>query len=274
MNTSDYSEQLAHLEYFDESIMPLLNALGDVKPNPVQWVTLGMLGRLSYASKGIHTLLPHYSKDISFNYPIGILLRPILLDALTALRLYARLKELLRQKADDSVVNSSISELGMQILSDGLDIFIRDARLFKDNGFISESERIDVIHALTDEWPDFFVHSKTKNEEPVLKHNESLGAKKHFTSLVQDKDLHTISEQLYINYIWFSKYDHFGMLYFSALKRTRPEHDAFVIGSIDLFIHHFANLCDMLQRVSPENNTIHEGYIKAMNYLHVKLARK
>lgn len=274
MNTKDYNQQFKYLDHFCEAIPPLLNAVDDPAPNSIQWVTLGMLGRLCNASKAIKLLMKPYIHDLSLNYPIGILIRPILLDALTALRLYATLKELLSTKEDASKVNAVMTDLGMQLLSDGLNHIISDAKLFKDERFISEAERLELVQVLVDEWPAFFENTDNTSAGVTLKYSGKTGAKHHFVSLVKDKDLHLISEQLYLNYTWFSKYDHFGMLYFSALNRTRIEHDEFVLGSIDLFVHHYANLCDMLQRVSLGNPTIQHGYDIAMNYLNLKLSNQ
>ncbi|MCC6187012.1 MAG: hypothetical protein IT256_07665 [Chitinophagaceae bacterium] len=69
-------------------------------------------------SKALSSLLTKYEKDPSFELSIGINLRPLLLDALVALRLYAAVKKSLAQKDSMQDLIQGVEQIAYNILTD------------------------------------------------------------------------------------------------------------------------------------------------------------
>ena len=83
-----------------------------------------------------------------------------------------------------------------------------------------------------------------------------------------------IGHNLYELYVIYSKYDHFGFLYFEVMNAEKKLKNDRIAAGVNLFVNHFANLCDLLQRVTPGNETIERIYLLSRDYLDEKQKEK
>lgn len=273
MTNSEFNHQLDHLnnhltlfeEYIPQLLLQFDNSLKS--PNSIQWFTFGMLQRLLNLSIPLKTLLPEYLENRISDFAIGILIRPIVLDGLIGMNLLGVLKKGLAQKLEYKKLINEVDCFCKGALADGLIQTLQYFTQMKSNDLIEEDELFKMYNHFAEEYSDFLFQPAGINSMPKLRHPIKGKPFQHFDTLVKDLEMKAIAHRFYELFTIYSKYDHFGFLYFDVMRAEKELKNDRIKAAIDLFINHFANLCDLLERVTPENDTIKSVYLESKKYL-------
>lgn len=275
MTNSEYTKTLKHIEQFEKNIPNILFQFRNNNPeNSIQWFTLGMLQRLLYSSTAIKVLLPEYKKNSTIEFSIGIILRSILLDVLLAFKLYKLLKDGLSANLEIHQLFKELCFHSDSILTEGIIktlIYFED---LKSQHLTDEAQLKKMYNKFTRDYPNLLIQPGGKGTKPQPRYKteiktdktEKKSGKALFIDLSSDQEMKEITHRLYDLYIFYSKYDHFSLIgieFSNYGKKTKSDR---IIASISLFVNHYANLCDLLQRVTPNNLFIKEIQKSSQEY--------
>jgi hypothetical protein len=264
---SEYSISIKHLNYFEDNIPSALFQFYNSTPNSAQWFALGMLQRLRNTSVAIKTLLPEYLKNSGYDFSLGIILRPIILDALIGFNLYSLLKKGLAEKLERKELIDKVDFFCNAMLGDGL---VQTLRYFKqmENHKLAEADKVkEMYNHFAVKYADFLIQPDGINTIPRPKHKIESKANSQFNTLAGDEDMKPIGHLLYDLYTVYSKYDHFGFLSFELIDSEKETKSDRIAATLSLFVNHYANLCDILQRVTPNNAVLHDIFLSSKEYL-------
>ena len=267
MTDSEYSIAFKHLNYFECNIPSALLQFQNITPNSAQWFTLGMLQRLLNASVAIKVLLPEYLKKSLYDFSIGIILRPIILDALIGLNLYALLKNGLAEKLENKKLIDKVDAFCNAILADGLIQTLKYFKQMESYGLAEADKLTEMYNHFSVKYSDFLIQACGINTMPRPKHKIESKANNQFKNLADDQDMKTIGHRLYGLYTIYSKYDHFGFLSLELSDNEKKIQSDRISATLSLFVNHYANLCDILQRVTPNDIVVKDIFLSSQEYL-------
>lgn len=258
-----------HLNFFISHIPPILQHFNKSDLNSAQGFSTGMLQRLFYASNSINKLIYDQDEYIINDFSIGIIVRSILLDSLIGLNFYKILKDNLHNS--DTFLKNELNNFCSSVLSDGLIITLKYYKGLEKESVINMGQLKNRYTEFSYKYDNFLEQRDGNGTLPYSKFNFFSDATP-FKKLIPDLDLRPIALRLQELYNIYSKYDHFGILYLiddtsfeSKLNR--------ISASISLFVNHYTNMFDILQRVSINDNFVNSQYEIANNYLKKKNER-
>ena len=273
MTISEFRHELDHLNnhfiLFDNNIPQLLLQFDKLSesPNSLQWFTLGMLQRLLNSTIALNTLLPKYLVNGVYDFGIGILIRPIMLDSLIGMNLLRTLNNEISTKMRTEDVITKVDHFCKGALADGLIQTLKYFSQLESCGFVDIQELHKMYNDFSREYSVFLDQKNGINTMPKVRHTSVVKPNEHFKELVGDSDFRAIGKNLYELYVIYSKYDHFGFLYFDIMGGEKDLKNDRIAVAINLFVNHFANLCDLLQRVTPKNKIVEDIYLLSKNYV-------
>jgi len=226
-----------------------------------------MLQRLAYSSKAIKKLLADYTDNPEFDFSIGVLIRPVILDSLIGFNLLAILKTCLAQNLEHDLTIEKINIFCNGILSDGLMQTLKYFNQLESYGLIASDDLRDMYNQFSVAYSDFLEQPEGKNTMPRAKYRIDSTANNQFRKLAVDPELKPMGHTLYELYNIYSKYDHFGFLFFEVYNYERDIKEKRMSAAISLFVNHCANLYDMLQRVTPKDQFIEAKFKSSKEYL-------
>lgn len=177
---------------------------------------LGLSERLKFSVKGIDTLLCELQDIPELEFSIGIILRAMLLDILIGLNFYRIVSESYLKGISSEEMLRLSQEFSEQMLSDGLDKTLDYFELSYKLGFISEKDLLSKYDAVESKYNIFFKKRSNCMSRPVVKHKKFHAPKKLF-ELLANSSTKKLS-QLYDQYLFYSKYDHFGIQYMDIIR--------------------------------------------------------
>lgn len=267
MDDRKFDISIKHLDYFEQFIPPTLSHFHEKIPNSVQWFTLGMLQRLLYSSKAIKKLLSDYYDSPELDFSIGILIRPVILDSLIGFNLLAILKDCLAEKLHMDLIIEKIDKFCNGILSDGLLQTLKYFKQLESYGLIEADDLKGMYNQFSSNYTNFLAQPNGRNTMPEAKYVVNSKANNQFKILAQDLDLKPIAHSLYELYSIYSKYDHFGFLFFEIYNYEQEIKIKRISAAISFFVNHCANLYDMLQRVTPNDQFVCGMFNSSREYL-------
>ncbi|MEO7486977.1 MAG: hypothetical protein ABIU77_07735 [Ferruginibacter sp.] len=267
MTDTEYSTAIKHLNYFEDNIPGALFQFQNSTPNSAQWFTLGMLQRLLNISVAIKTLLPEYLKKSVYDFSLGIILRPVILDALIGLNLYSLLRKGLAEKLENQNLIEKVDSFCNAMLADGLVHTLRYFKQMEANQLTGVNKLIEMYNHFTVKYSEFLIQLDGINTMPRPKHKIDSRANIQFENLANDQSMKKIGHRLYDLYTIYSKYDHFGFISFELLDSEKGIKSDRISATISLFVNHFANLCNILQRVTPNDKVINDIFLSSKEYL-------
>lgn len=218
------------------------------------------------ASFSLKLILKNISEISELEFTAGITIRAIILDMLLGLNIYKLLKYNLSKGFSDNQLKDLTLEFCNGILADGLDKTIKDLNLANALKFFDDNRLNEVYNNFAKNHKQFLKPHAGNGEIPEIKYGRSYSPQALFNKLVGDPDMKKIAG-IYGLYLIYSKYDHFGILYFETLKFTNAEKLNRLGKAINLFVNHCANLFDILERASKKDKFIESQYKIAADYL-------
>lgn len=273
MEHREYKRLERHLFTFENELKPIVKSFNLNQATPLQKVTVGMMQRLLSGTISLRVLLKDYQQNKNHHFAVSIIFRPLILDAMVALRLFSFLKANVSKAEDSTHLRENLETIAMEILSDGVVESIAYADDQFDSQFIDETELHSFFNYLAANFPEIVRQPNGMNSKPELVHKrarEFKSATSHYKDLIKDAELIEIARRLRSLYMIYSKYDHFGMIYFNVISVEEEELDNRIIASIDMLVNHYVNLVDLYQRTESQNQELK----RKMEFAHQYLFRK
>jgi len=234
----------------------------------VQLVCIGLLERLSHSSLALKTLLKEIDSNRSLEYACGIILRSMLLDALIVLNVYNILLENEASEKTLAEKEQTIKEFCDTSLSDGLENTLQYLCLAKKFNIINQDELGDRYKNLVDGKSSFFEPYTDKSKQPMIRNDIEKPDRpiKLFKKIASKEEFKKLA-RVYDSYLFYSKYDHFGILYYEISRQPYPKQLKRIREEIEFFILIQSILHDVLFKSSNSDTFLCEQSRKANNYL-------
>lgn len=255
-----------HIEFFVNHISKTLNYFNNKEVSKIQLFTIGLLQRLKHTSTHLKLILKNIINIPELEFSAGISIRALLLDTLIALNLFKILIESEKAQCSKTELEEIVKKYCNEMLSDGLSTTISYAELSKSVGFIDEAKLKESYNNFAISYKDYLEPHLSDGSKPKLKFAKALKPKELFTQLAKTAELKEISK-IYDSYLYYSKYDHFGILYFDILKSPIDERFMQLKKSIRILVGHQANLFAVLEKFSNGDKFVEEQYKISENYL-------
>ena len=238
--------------------------------NSTQFFCIGLLERLTSSSLALKTLLLQINANPSLEFACGIILRSALLDTLIVLNLYNILKDNEASNKTEAEKEQILNDFCNTMLSDGLKNTLEYIKTAKDLNLITEQQLKDTFKNFTASHQIFFEPYANDGSMPVLKINKYYSPKELFKKLTNSRNLKELSK-IYDSYLFFSKYDHFGILYYEVSKEKFIDQLERICKGIELFVGTQSILHLALRMYSGNDNFLNEQSNIAAKYLFDKI---
>ena len=203
--------------------------------NSIQFFCIGLLERLSSSSLALRTLLEKTNANQSLEYACGIILRSTLLDALIVLNLYNILIDNEASTKTDAEKEQIVKEFCDTLLSDGLENTLKYIKAAKDVNIITQQQLADTYKNFVAARQIFFEPYANDGSMPVVKNKKYYSPTDLFKRIANNPKLKELSK-IYDSYLFFSKYDHFGILYYEVSRQKYIDQLERISKGVELFI--------------------------------------
>ena len=261
-----FMEALKHLNFFVTTLPAILNHYNEKEVNEVQQFSLGLLRRLEHGSISLKILLEQFQPIPEVDFSAGLIIRAIYLDMLISLNYYKVLKDGLNNKLSEHDLKNKVDLYCKTVLADGLDQTSKYLEQAVSFGFKTAKELREVFNVFAKSYPTYFKDHPGDGSKPKSIFPKADSPTKLFKKLADDVEMRDISG-IYDGYLYYSKYDHFGELYFDTHNSSNSEKLKMATKAIRLFTRHCAILYEALDRTTPNDEIVKEEYKKVVLYM-------
>jgi hypothetical protein len=198
------------LEYTSKKSDELLMHFNASSGNDTHFFCLYMLERLNFSTLGLQTIYKDLFSKTQLEYSAGIIVRTVLLDYMIVLNTHVIIDENINK--DIKEVRQKVDSFCTTMLSDCINHTLRDIDRLK----IPKEDLKKLYKGIASMYPESFETYKNDGTRPVEKVKGSFRTTKLFENLFNSKSLRTYSD-VYQAYLFYSKYDHFGRMYYDFL---------------------------------------------------------
>lgn len=238
--------------------------------NSIQFFCIGLLERLSSSSLALKVLLEKINGNPPLEYACGIILRSTLLDALIVLNLYNILMENEASKKTYAEKEQIVKEFCDTLLSDGLENTLKYIKAAKDVNIITQQQLADTYKNFVAARQIFFEPYANDGSMPVVKNKKYYNPTDLFKRIANNPELKELSK-IYDSYLFFSKYDHFGILYYEVSRQKYTDQLERISKGIELFIMTQSILHFALRMYSGNDTFLNSQSDTAVQYLWDKI---
>lgn len=255
-----------HINFLRISISKTLSVFESKDLNPTQLFAIGLLDRLYCSSFSFELQLDSYRKFKELDFSISLTLRALLLDALIAFNLYKIISDLETSGRSSIEIKSLSDEYCNKVLADGINQSIKFFSSARNYNLIDDSTLKNAFNEIGARYQGYLDKHIKDGTQPKVKFGKPLSNPELFKTLAKDTDL-TYLSQLYNAYSYYSKYDHFGILYFELASKDLTIKLEHFSKCIAIFLKHYLNLLSILDQFGPEHKGIIEQFNIAADYL-------
>lgn len=263
-------ETINHLEFIISHTGKTSKHLDNSELTSTQLFCFGLLERLQNASLALKILLQTISCNPSLEFSCGIILRSCLLDSLIALNLYKILLDNEKGSKSEEEKENNVKEFCEENLSDGLSATIKYISAAKDANIITQSQLKETFKNMANNYSTFFKPYPDDGSIPLLKYSKYYAPAELFKNLANSQELKELTK-IYDEYLFFSKYDHFGILYYEVARQNFSEQMERIKKGIELFIGTQSILHFTLLKYSRDDTFLSNQSNIATEYLHTKI---
>ena len=198
------------------------------------FVFINYLERYTYALDSVNILLRSYEKNPNVETSIGLIIRTSLLDFMTVSYLRAYYSDI---SPNDALSQEKFDEVFNSLLVDHINNTFKYLKLAKNVGFINEKERIETLDSLYHTYHFLFNTAITDYDNPseALISQKYITPKDLFTKLIS----HPVTKNdayVYDMYMYYSKYEHFGIVTHFLQRRGVNEDFSSMIESLTFVV--------------------------------------
>lgn len=234
--------------------------------NSIQFFCIGLLERQANAAKALRVLIKEIHQNPALEYSCGIILRSVLLDTLLALKLYSLVLENDAGNKTDAEKEAVIKGYCDTILSDGLENTLTYIKAAKDVGIITGQQHTDTMNNFAKKYERFFKPHPQDGSKPQLKITTFFSPAQLFKQIAANPKLKQLAK-LYDSYLYFSKYDHFGIMYYEVARQPYYEQWGRIKRGIELFVGTNSILHTVLRMYSGNDPFLIKQSNEAAKYL-------
>ena len=122
----------------------------------------------------------------------------------------------------NSTSTADAEKFANEMLADGLKFTLNYFDQAKNCGLISAQELKDNYNDLAKRFKPFFEQHNSDGTKPVIKYSKYYSPEALFSNVYQEKEMREISKFIDL-YQFYSKYDHFGILYFDLVRQPMAQ---------------------------------------------------
>jgi hypothetical protein len=218
-----------------------------------------MLNRLSQTISSLKVLLPVYNNNDALEYSLGIILRSTLSDMLMTLKLQDIYVSSVRDNKSDEEIQNILLECSREILSDGLYHTVEYGKKINDAGQLTKEEVSAGYNNFVKKFFEFYPDYKFDGSKPQLDRpkNFQFSPTNVFNTLMGKEELKGLG-RIYDTWLYYSKYEHFNVIYFDLMLDSHENKKQRVSRCIDDFFIHTHCLLTILTEAK-EGNDIYKG---------------
>lgn len=188
-----------------------------------------MLDRLNFSSESIKLLMKNFLANTKVEYSCGIIIRSVLLDyliILNAMDLYGK------NSKNSQNLYSELNQFCLMMLCDS----VRNTMEYFETleGQIPEETLGNMYKNLVAMNSKCFEPYANDGSKPVIRSKGYKSPKQLFNTLVTSKDLKKY-KSVYDAYLFYSKYDHFGQMFYGLSRRRSIDQLANIDKAITIF---------------------------------------
>jgi hypothetical protein len=204
--------------------------MSNIEQGQIQKFCFGMIKRLGDTASSTKLLFENLEENPNLEFSIGIMFRAVILDALISMNLYKVIKQMQIAHESNAVIEQEVLKFCNIYLADGLN---KTIRYFEDASKYLNLTEEDVKKKKIDFIKLYSIYFSENNSGKV-KFDQVKGGKELFKQLAMDDNFKEISK-IYDCYMFFSKYDHFGILGLEISENKLNEK-----------LHYYRNMCEIL----------------------------
>lgn len=258
-----------HLDFTISHVEKTNQYLNGKQLNSIQFFSATLLERLSKAAKGLKVLLSDINNNQDLEFSCGIILRSSLLDILIVQNLYKILIENEASAKTEAEKEEIVKEFCDKMLADGLENTVKYIKAARDVNIINQQQLADTYKNFVKNYSKFFEPYANDGTVPKPKYT-FISPDKLFKNLANTPKLKELSK-IYDSYLFFSKYDHFGVLYYETSRQSYLEKLNRIRRGVELFIGTQAILHLALRMHSGNDIFLNEQSNIAAQYLSNKI---
>lgn len=239
------SIQFQHLNFIIKNSTEVCNHLYGKELSLTPTFCLGIIERLCHSSKTIKSLLEKIELVPSHESSVGIILRTLLLDTLMGMNLFKIYCDSEVEGDSQEIIYEKSSIFCAINLSDGLSktlSYLTDAKKY---GYINEEQLKEAYKNTVTSKSYFFEPYHNDGTVPVLRHRKYFSPQKLFEVLASDPNMKKTAS-IYDAYLYFSKYDHFGIMYYEIIRMDKMEKQRIYIEAFEALVAHLTFLIIIL----------------------------
>lgn len=210
-----------HLKFINSHCIITERYLNEQSLSLIQYACIGLLERLSSSALALSSLLPSINEKQNLDFACALILRSSILDYLIVLNMYIHLieKEDNENSIDDD--NDPVLAFCVKCLTDGLPQTFSYINAAKKVGIISSEKQESIFNNMGISYAIYLEPHPGDGSTPKTKCKQVINARELFIKIADHPDIKDFAK-IYDSYVGYSKYDHFGVLYFDV---SRLPHD-------------------------------------------------
>ncbi len=230
-------EMLQHLNFIIQQSGSIIYKYDKDHVNRISYFYLGLLERLHSAGKSLVMLIEAMDKDRSMEFSAGLVIRTLLLDFLLCLRGYDILEQEKAAGKSAEEVEASVTAYCNSVFGDSLIHTFSNLRNLHQAGIYTEDQMFEGFRMLAHNYSPFLEPYKEDGKPPISRFPRGPKVIDLFLSLAQQPDLKRLASN-YESYVFYSKYEHFGILSYTLMRRLEHDQIQTLARSIELLAMH------------------------------------
>lgn len=264
---------LDHLNFIIKHSGETQNHLDSKDLNQIQYFCIGMLERLGGSSLAVRELLPKINANPTLDFSCGLILRSFLLDYLVIVILYKIIYENDLEKREFEEAKKKVETFCNECLSDGLPQTLTYIKAAVEAKILTPEKEKEIYNNMARNYKIFFEPHDADGTLPILKNKKQINARELFKEIANHPDISNLAI-VYDLYVYYSKYDHFGIMYFDIIREKHTDKLAKISKAIELQIAAQSLLHFALRLYSNNDSFLESQSNIAADYLMTKVVEE
>lgn len=218
-NRQSMQKTIDHLNFINSHCIETERYLNKESLSLIQYTCIGLLERLSSSALALSVLLPLINTKQNIDFSCGLILRSSILDYLIVLNIYIHVLE--KENSENPIEEDKDPVLAFctKCLADGLPQTFSYINAAKKAGVISPQQQEIIFNNMAKNYAVFLESHPGDGSTPKTKSKHLINARDLFIKIADHPDIKDFAK-IYDSYVGYSKYDHFGVMYFDVIRQT------------------------------------------------------
>ncbi len=217
------------------------------EPNNISMFSMCMLDRLNFGAESLKILLERVEQKPQVDFGSGVIIRSLLLDYLIVLNAFEIFE---RNLSNSTSFENELKEYCLMMLCDSVRNTLEYFNSLRGN--VPDALLTKMYKNLVASNPNCF-EGCDENGQPLIKIKKYKSPKKLFETLMNSKSLKKF-RGIYTAYLYYSKYDHFGNIYYGLSRQSKEQQKSFIQISINVLPEALLIVASILTFLKGENS--------------------